>query len=202
LRNKALFLDASEAIALEIEACTGDVLGHLWPEWLVRFVHYLHDHRCTVVTLNYDTLLERAFQTIELGQDARGKPDDYLDRRALFPIAFEATGLGFVTPLTAAVLKMHGSANWLYSGRSEYFGEPLRYRHLAGWSADDLITSGPELAGRLPLVVPPVADKLGYFQNEAIQYLWSYANAALPSRHSLKTTLLSHLRPETAVWYA
>src|ERR1035441_8214961 len=63
LRNKALFLDASQAIAREIEASTDQVLEHLWPEWLVRFVHYLHDGGCTVVTLKYETLLQRAFPT-------------------------------------------------------------------------------------------------------------------------------------------
>ena len=77
LRNRALFLEISGAIAREVDAATEEVLSHLWPEWLIRFVHYLHDHRCTVITLNYDTLLERAFQTIELGQDNSGRPDGY-----------------------------------------------------------------------------------------------------------------------------
>ena len=82
------------------------------------------------------------------------------------------------------MLKLHGSTNWFYSGRSEYFGEPVRYRHLAGWSSDDLIGRQPELAGRSPLIVPPVADKLGYFQNEAVQHLWTRASEALLSCQS------------------
>ncbi len=178
LRNKALFLEASEAIGKDIEAAMNQACSHPCPEWLVRFAHYLHDHRCTVITLNYDTLLERAFQAIELGQQPKGQPLHFVDPRALFPIDFQAPGLGVPKLRTATVLKLHGSTNWFYSGRSQYFGEPLRYRHPTGWSPA-LMISEPELAGRFPLIVPPVADKLGYFQNEAVQYLWSYASAAL-----------------------
>ena len=179
LRNRAVFLEISRKVASVIDEATEEVLSHPCPEWLVRFVHYLHDCRCTVITLNYDTLLERAFRAIELGQDPLGRPNCYLDARALFPIALQAPGLGFLRPLSATVLKLHGSTNWFYSGRSEYFGEPVCYRHLIGWSRDDQFGRPPQLAGRLPLIVPPVADKLGYFQNEAVQHLWARARNAL-----------------------
>jgi hypothetical protein len=92
-------------------------------------------------------------------------------------------------------LKLHGSTNWFYSGRNEYFGEPLRYRHPNGWSSDDLLAPHPELAGRLPLIVPPVTDKLGYFQNEAIQHLWAQASGAL--KNCRRVFLVGYSLPAT-----
>jgi hypothetical protein len=195
LRKRALFLEASEAIGKELDTAVEKVLYHPCPGWLVRFVHYLHDHRCTVITLNYDTLLERAFQKVEMGQGPFGDPPSPLDPRALFPVAFESSALESRESRTAVVLKLHGSTNWLYSGRSEFFGEPLRYRRLSGWSTHDLFGVPPDLAGRFPLIVPPVADKLGYFQNEAIQHLWLRGSQAL--RDSQRVFLVGYSLPDT-----
>src|SRR5262245_22476679 len=52
LRNRATFLDASRKIASEIDETTLKALMLKPEDWLMRFVHYLHDERCTVITLN------------------------------------------------------------------------------------------------------------------------------------------------------
>src|SRR5436190_245308 len=58
LRNRALFLEIAQAIAAEIEQRSASVRA--CPDWLLRFVHWLHFRRAVVITLNYDTLLESA----------------------------------------------------------------------------------------------------------------------------------------------
>jgi len=74
--------------------------------------------------LNYETLLECAFQLVELGQAPDGHPQYHFDPRALFPTAFDLPVLGFQSKPTARLLKPRGSINWFYSGRSDrrYWG--------------------------------------------------------------------------------
>lgn len=146
------------------------------PTWLVRLVHYMHYHQATVITLNYDTLLERAFSEIRTGQ----RPDGVnyvLDEMNLHPIEFSVSGMAPDRCPTAELLKLHGSINWWYSGRQSYFGEPIRLHRAGGWLRSPLKPEDP--LGRSRLIVPPLADKLGYFDNEAIRYLWMRARATL-----------------------
>jgi hypothetical protein len=89
---------------------------------------------------------------------------------------------------TFKLFKLHGSINWFYSGRSEFFGEELWYipceRGVDG--VFDIVEGGnPDgvdwrrLSGKLPLIIPPVLDKSAFFQHEALRSMWFHAGEAL-----------------------
>lgn len=73
-QNLALATDATEAIGSIIDSATQEILidNPRCPAWLLKFVHALHDRLATVITMNYDTLLERAFQEIAVYETERG----------------------------------------------------------------------------------------------------------------------------------
>lgn len=144
--------------------------GHV-PNWLVRLAHWLHDEHASVITFNYDTLVERAFSQIRVDGSV---PPTFLNPIGLIPIDLQEPELRWEKPsyATAELLKLHGSTNWLYSGAREFFGEQLYYVPLdtAGWQA-------PE--GKVPLIVPPVSDKPNYFNHEGLRLLWSVARSRI-----------------------
>ncbi len=113
-----------------------------------------------VLTLNYDTLLEWALRRVIVGG---GGP---LDLRAALGIELQSIPgyLGVPETRTVVLLKLHGSIDWFYSGSDMYFGEPI-YDH--------------PLPGKVPLILPPVASKSLYFNNELIRGQWTLAAEAL-----------------------
>jgi hypothetical protein len=58
LENQALFLRFSEGIAEVLGECVQATLADGYPEWLVVFLATAHRLRTTVITFNYDTLIE------------------------------------------------------------------------------------------------------------------------------------------------
>jgi hypothetical protein len=60
LRNHALFYEAAEEIAAILIRQQNEALKDAMPEWLKRLVGWWADHRATVMTFNYDTLVEKA----------------------------------------------------------------------------------------------------------------------------------------------
>src|SRR5581483_11683457 len=60
LRNQALFLDASRILGEALWERQNAALSATMPEWLGRLIVYWHRTRATVVTFNYDNLVEKA----------------------------------------------------------------------------------------------------------------------------------------------
>jgi hypothetical protein len=165
LRNRALSLDMTAAIAQELSARTQIVLRSLptCPAPLLRLVHWWHKRQAVIISFNYDTVVERAFNCIEAADGAVF--EDHLMPPSLFaPTAMLGSG---TIGQTASLLKLHGSLNWFYSGRPSYFGEQIYHINTGGWSAEDIDDSSYE--GRVPLVVPPLATKGSYFEHEGIR---------------------------------
>lgn len=197
LHNRARSLGIMQAIGHEIEQRTLDVVAGPCPPWLQRFVHWLHYRRAVVITLNYDTLLERAFSLIETGS-TRNATHYYLAPSVLYPISFRAVqgGMGADAVPTTELLKLHGSTNWRYSGRTSYFGEAIELRPISGWRTDDNERARSQvLTGRVPLLIPPVADKVGYFENEDVHHLWMRAADAI--RKAKRIICIGYSLPET-----
>ena len=65
LRNQALFLDLSHDIADELEECENLVTQSFPPDWLSNLTSSWHERKTVVITLNYDTLIERAAATFD-----------------------------------------------------------------------------------------------------------------------------------------
>jgi hypothetical protein len=152
LRNRAMFLELTEAVATAINAKTDEVLAQPIPAWLVRLVHWMHFQRAVVITLNYDTLLESAIAKI---------PGDSCFPRGLVPF----------------LLKLHGPVNWRYSGRTSYAGELIHWSGFGAWGGGiNARTSSRTNTDTVPLIVPPVADKGSYFAHHSVQHLWRKAS--------------------------
>ena len=88
--------------------------------------------------------------------------------------------------------------NWYYSGASTYFGETIYSAPVAKWGAlDDKGEKQAQEAAsdKVPLIIPPTTEKVGYFQHETIRLIWSKAGEALSSAGHL--FCIGYSLPET-----
>jgi hypothetical protein len=185
------------------------------PAWLETLIRYWHRNRSTVLTLNYDTLVE----IVSAGIGHAGPQTPRLHCRHVYPrILMDAANRAGVHYIgndieTYRLIKLHGSINWFYSGRAESFGEPIYFVDVEG-PAEFWRRRGQRrdrrveaIEDKYPFIVPPVLEKAPLFSHETIRSLWfSAANAlqgaerlvcigySLPAsdltmRHFLKSTI-------------
>lgn len=186
LRHRALFLDISNAIARDLDATVtqaGDALGRNAPGWLRELIEHWHAHRSTVVTLNYDTLIETVAATLAHDGNRLTAHDIYP------PVLTDAglrTGGGIATARRDSfrLLKLHGSTNWYYSGRALSHGEPIYFVPPLPADADAPVRREHEqrmraVADKYPFLVPPIYDKSPLLTHETIRALWFEAGEAL-----------------------
>ena len=193
LRNRALFLDISEAVHKVLVDAQRHALQeqHDCPEWLRLLSYWMHFGEVIVLTLNYDTLLEMALCELYLGK-AGAYGSDYL-RAFGFPAKQGA--IGSAQMKTLHLLKLHGSLHWAYSGSDHYFGEAIQDSQISRWSmaAGNYRAFSPE-DGRVPLIVPPTLNKGRYFENEKIRSVWTLASLGL--RYAQRVFCVGYSLPE------
>lgn len=205
LRHRALFLDISNAIARDLERTVARVTqtpAAEAPPWVARLLRHWHEHRCTVVTLNYDTLVETIAAGCALPDGGRIRAAD------LYPPVLTDAAARSSGPLdpqrrqpTFRLLKLHGSTNWYYSGRRSAYGEPIFFvPPLAGGHADDRERQAHELrlravADKYPFLVPPIYDKSPLLTHETIRALWFEAGEAL--KRARRIICLGYSLPES-----
>ena len=199
LRNRARFLDASQTIADALLDVQNEVLSAAMPTWLGELVTAWHDQRATVVTLNYDHLIEKAsgtalqasqrFDRVLQGEDLWAVPvTNVLLRRA---------GMwGGPQPDTFRLLKLHGSLGWRYSGSATFYGETIYHARLGGgWHADDPLEIRRAASDKVALIVPPTAGKSAFFNNETVRAQWTMAADAV--RYADVVTIIGYSMPPT-----
>lgn len=192
------------------------------PEWLVRFLAVAHAARATVITFNYDTLVEQALNTMFLrGHNAhswaRVRSCDVLDH---FPPrvdrAEEEPDGSF------RLLKLHGSVNVYWTPGDQSGASIVRWPEpeedhradekaalgmRAMWLDEGPILSPsphPEdrdaqrerlLRGREPLIVPPTALKGPFYRAPYLRGLWQQARHAI--REATDVYLVGYSLPVT-----
>jgi hypothetical protein len=189
LRHKALYLDLTNVIRGIIHEKSRCPLtwGSNQPDlWIEALITYWHNNRCIVITLNYDTLIECVASAIHWRH--RSKP---IPTGQLYPIPFTPVGQRGTTIVgddpvkTFKFFKLHGSINWVYSGRSDFFGEELFYVPCSGGlngSFDDYFYGDPEksdwgkASDKSALIIPPTLDKSAFFQHESLRSMWLEAS--------------------------
>ena len=187
----------SEAQNLRNRAAFFDVLWHLrnvlsikeelsihtpCAEWFCRLVEKWHAAHTPVVTLNYDTLVERCATQVKL-------QNGHLDCACIYPIMLvrllRLRGSFAIrqTTETFMLYKLHGSVNWFYSGAANPIGETIYYGSRSPYKGGGWEFTGTEKApdDKVPFIVPPLTEKHSYFQHETVRSLWSHAANALSS---------------------
>jgi hypothetical protein len=181
----AAFFEASAALADAIDECEMNARGDSPKAWLAQLIAHWHQTCSTVITFNYDTLVEAAYtEIVNIHQGAT--PGNFASPSQLYgvPIAslWSRVG-GALAPTfipTFRLLKLHGSRSWLYSGRDSLVGEPL-YDSFegGGWKPPGERYSEPLTAGLVPFIVPPTIGKSRFFGHDAVREQWRQAHEAL-----------------------
>jgi len=198
LTNRAGFLSASRTLARVILNAEAEALLDPMPPWLRLLIGQWHSRLVTVITFNYDTLVEKAYT--EVIPPTSGRPDHQeLYGVPVSDIRSRTELLGRRPRETFRYLKLHGSVNWCYSGAPSFFGETIYDLQIqSGWSAraaeaeDDLERKAPE---KVHLVVPPTTSKSTLFNNETVRSQWRLARTALENADAIYC--LGYSLPET-----
>ena len=197
LRHKALYLDLTYVIrGIFHERFRGPLVwgSNKPPLWLEALITHWHNNRATVITLNYDTLVERVASSTYWEARSTKIPTGQLYPIPLTPAAQRSRyaagvpGGGGAAVETFRLLKLHGSTNWFYSGRTDFFGEELFYVPCIGGVDGPFVARegrDPEkphwtnIGDKTALIIPPVLDKSVFFQHESLRSLWFQASQAI-----------------------
>ncbi len=192
LRNQAAFNDVAQAVHTALdERQTAAVTHGPCPEWLKKLVLYWQATAATVITFNYDLLVELAWY-IEVQNRS-------IDMTRIYPVplTYIASRMGTVLGGSEStsglrLLKLHGSLNWRYSGPGSPPGDVIYDMGIngrEGWTVEgissrydnaDLLSSD-----RDPMIVPPTAVKSSYYNNRTLRSLWVQAADALRAAEEL-----------------
>lgn len=176
LRNQALFLEATRVIEEVILYNENYVAQDDMPDWLGKLVTHWHQQQAVVISLNYDTLVERAAKAMV------NKSAGDLYPLGLSNAATRDNSLyGPDRNPTLRLCKLHGSLNWYYSGTRYSTGETVYYVPVSGWGQDD---DGEKMAqdyvmDKVPYLIPPTTEKSSLFRHETLRSIWSSAAKAI-----------------------
>ena len=197
LRNRAAVLDISRMIKAILSKSEQAVIQDSWPCWLRKLTHHWHQYQSNVITLNYDTLVERAAGEPKEGGNRLAYPNHLYP----VPLALSTTRSGSVWGSGAIdsfkLFKLHGSINWYHSGSHATTGEVLYYSAICGWgnTSDREVESESHVADKVPLIVPPSTEKSEFFQHESIKHLWTLAGYQI--RSSSRIYVIGYSLPAT-----
>jgi hypothetical protein len=216
LRHRAAFADVSIEIANVLRERQDFAVREAMPGWLETLVGHWKEMRSTVITLNYDVLVEAA----ALPQFTGGVAWNAMYRAPLVPLAMRTAavwGGGAEAPL--ALLKLHGSLTWWWEGTGALPGDTIYDSGLhGGWSMQSLASPYADrlerlTADKVPMVVPPTATKSTFYDDRVLASQWSEAARSLseaeelvligyslpPSDLVLSSLLLTNLREDATI---
>jgi hypothetical protein len=184
--NRLLYTKLAEAIGAALVEMELSVFETDAPRWLYELLSVLHYRQATVITFNYDTIVEIGVDTHLLWAGGTGRRINERD------ILEDLPPTGSTTPTydgvqpeiadTFRLLKLHGSSNWYWMS-GDPTGTTLQRRVLGSQfgspATDDPARRRRELQGREPFIVPPTATKSAYYRNPTSRVLWSSAASAL-----------------------
>lgn len=175
LRNQAAFVSVSRVIADVVAKREMAARAEPMPEWLALLVARWHEDRAIVISFNYDDLVEAAYTAVVQVQSG-DQSENYVSHKqlehvALSPILSRGGAALWHSPVsTFALLKLHGSRSWVYSGRSSYYGETIYDTcRVRGWAPEGHDPRAWLSADKVPLIVPPTSGKTGFFDNKTVR---------------------------------
>jgi len=177
----------AEALTDELLSCEQEALGEPGPSWLLRLVAVLDVARATVITFNYDTLLEAAVLSHLITDWTTGErilPNDVIDH---LPPTREWTHMPDATE-SFELLKLHGSLNWWWSPGDTTAATLGRMRSTSAFgspSPHDDAARRRLFPGRARFIVPPTATKSAYYTNPITRELWQRAGTSLSTARTV-----------------
>jgi len=206
LSDQGLFVQVQETLAEYIAACEARAFLRPTPGWASGLIEHLHGARTSVITLNYDTVVERIVHRLKWGRPEGTWPREYdLYNLPLSALRLRAAGTwGKTEVATFHLIKLHGSINWYYSGVEGFPGEQVYYRAVNSNApaSDDwggkFVTDGQikRLSkDKVPLIIPPVAEKSRFYENRTVRMLWTTARKALAEAEEV--VCVGYSLPET-----
>jgi len=192
LRNRALYLELTHFIRAIIHKKSSgtDVWGiNQPPLWLEALITHWHNNQSTVITLNYDTLIERVASGTYWRRRQKPIPTGQIYPIDLTPASLRSAGILAQEPIdTFRLFKLHGSINWFYSGQSQFYGENLFFVPCqlgVDRAFDALAGRDPEsedwqhIGDKTALIIPPILDKQIFFRHESLRSMWLQAAQAI-----------------------
>ena len=197
--NAALSAHLRGAIADILSAAQLEVLGKPAPDWLYKFVNGLHRERATVLTLNYDSLVEAAVDSQAIWDERHKHRVSSADiMRNLPPKPNVGVRFGHSPSTTFRLLKLHGSLDW-WAVPGDSSGATLNredivrtFEHAYEMSAEQ---RERELPGRERSIIPPLSTKSAYYRNPLTRELWQQAHQAL--REAARISIIGYSLPAT-----
>ena len=169
-------------LAEEIRGLIAEIIGrhstesaasHSWQDWLGSMICHWAEYKSTVISLNYDTLVERASMSLGI-TPGQIYPNHITSIDAPRNIAGQHPERSFT------YYKLHGSVNW-YDIPEGPLDETVRYSDVSRWGYSDEQEQKAlaSTKGKTPLLIPPVIEKAQILQYKAIRNLWYQASNAV-----------------------
>jgi hypothetical protein len=184
LQRRALFMEIAIQIAESIDERTFRATLHPLPDWLLRMLTIWHYGRSTVLTFNYDLLIESAVAFAGLP----GGPGSGVVRPTHItgdlPPEFPAKGFyADEQHDTFTLRKLHGSTNWYGRSSSSDLFSIFRIDQLVPQWGDQPSAQRPALQaliyGNERMLLPPIADKTASYANPTTAAMWRAAHTAI-----------------------
>jgi hypothetical protein len=182
-QNAALYARLRDTLAALLLEAQSTVLESAAPEWLYWLVSALHRERATVMTFNYDKVLEAAVEGHMLWDPINRRLVDSGDALWNLPPLPNA-GARLFGPRceTFRLLKLHGSLDWWAvpgdtSGATLVREEPRGTFESPSEMTDE--ERQQQLPGRERFIIPPLSTKNTYYRNPLTRELWQQAYRAL-----------------------
>lgn len=149
-----------------------------FPDWVSKLLDYWIDNESDIITLNYDTCIERFLGS---NHDALPSTETGATER-LYPIPLRGAGRingGTFSPDDLSIptlYKLHGSFNWYYSGNQRFSGEPIYSIDLTSLTENSRERKQKKVVeNKVPLIIPPVTDKGKMYDIDSLRLLWNKA---------------------------
>ena len=143
-------------------------------EWLPSLIEYWSRpctgvSKVTVITLNYDTLVERAAK-------AKGIALEQIYPPGLSDMETQNEALSYHdSDRRFTLYKLHGSVNWSFAGGSASKAQ-VYYSDVPPWDEK----GSPQLVHPIhPVIIPPVFNKERHLGNPTVKEIWRAASNAL-----------------------
>ena len=181
LKNQAAAIDVTEAVGDVLTEKEHVTISNECPPWLRELTEFWHSSQSSVITFNYDTLIER---TASMIKDSKGYN---LSAGQFYPVQLtvsnrrDALVFGNNAVETFTLFKLHGSINWYYSGAPDSTGETIYYTNVQEWGATNEREQEWREAvdDKVPLIVPPTTEKVRFFHHETLKRIWTRAVMAI-----------------------